>query len=168
MYFRYTITMQLLEMETISKSTPTDCSAKLVEVVPILIRKIRGEMRRSTLSGLSHSHLRTLSFLKSHPRASLSELAVFLGLTLPSTSKLIQNLVTLKVVTRRRATDRRRVCLSLTNLGIAAYHEAQLKTQNQLAKNLNSLTPKELATISEALTILYTAFSESTAGVDLP
>lgn len=158
--------MQLLDMETISQATPSECSAQLIEVVPIMTRKIRSEMRRCTLSGLSHPHLRTLRYLETHPRASLSDLAAFLGLTLPSTSKLIQNLVTLKVVTRRRAADRRRVCLSLTDLGVAAFADAQLKTQNQLAANLNSLNAKELSTISEALGILYKAFSGQTAAVD--
>ena len=158
--------MQLLDKATITQSneittppSPSECAAQLIEVTPIIMGRISSEMRRRTLSGLTVPQFRTLNYLKVHPKASLSDVAAHLGLTLPSMSKLVQNLVTQKVITRRGATDRRRVCLSLTQQGITALAAARLETQQQLAENLGSLKQKEIATVSTALNILNKAFS---------
>ena len=160
--------MQLLASETITQANPSDCSAQLIEVTPIIMRRIRSEMRRRTMPGLSLPQFRTLGFLELHPRASLSDVAAHLGLTLPSTSKLVQSMVARKVMIRRRSTDRRRVCLSLTQEGIAALAAARMETRQQLAESLNSLTKEELSTVSAALHILNNIFSRSSTGVNIP
>jgi DNA-binding MarR family transcriptional regulator len=160
--------MQSLVLETITKTNPSDCSAQLIETVPIIMRRIRSEMRRRTMPGLSLPQFRTLGFLKSHPRASLSDVAAHLGLTLPSTSKLVQSMVARKVMIRRRSTDRRRVCLSLTHEGITALAAARMETRRQLAESLNSLTQEELSAVSAALHILNKVFSKGFTGVNIP
>ena|ERR1035437_1587280 len=156
--------MQSLARETIIKANPSDCSAQLLDVTPVVMRRIRSEMRRRTMPDLTVPQFNTLGYLKGHPRASLSDVAAHLGLTLPSTSKLVQHLVARKVVTRRSATDRRRVCLSLTQEGITALATARLETQQQLAESLSSLTQKELSAVSTALSILNMAFSGGSTG----
>ena len=160
--------MQSLDKETILSVSPLECSAQLVELTPVIMRRIRGEMRRRTIPGLTVQQFRTLNYLQLHPRSSLSDLAAHLGLTLPSTSKLAQQLVVQKVIVRRSATDRRRVCLSLTQQGITALDRARLETQQQLAQNLSSLTQKELDIVSDALRVLNLAFSRGGAGVNIP
>jgi DNA-binding MarR family transcriptional regulator len=160
--------MQSLDKETNLSPTPMDCSARLVELTPVIMRRIRGEMRRRTMPGLSVQQFRTLSYLRIHPRSSLSDLSAHLGLTLPSTSKLVQQLVKQKVITRRSAVDRRRVCLSLTQSGNEAFATARFETQQQLAENLSSLTQAELSTLLAGLEVLGTAFTGGSAGVNLP
>lgn len=160
--------MQLLAKETISQSNPSDCSAQLIEVTHLLMRRIRREMRSRTIPGLSVPQFRTLNYLKMHPRSTLSDVAGHLGLTLPSTSKLIQNMVEQKIVVRRRAADRRQVSISLTEDGITALAKARLETQQQLAESLKSLTQEELFTISAALHILNSVFSGGGTGVGIP
>jgi len=156
--------MQFLAQETNSAVSPSDCSAQLLEVAPLIMRRIRGEMRRRTIPGLSIPQFRTLNFLREHPRSSLSEVAEFLGLTAPSASKLVQRLVAQKVVGRRVAKDRRRICLSLTEHGRTALALARLETHEQLAESLEPLSQEELATVSAALRILGRNFSQG--GVD--
>lgn len=159
--------MQSLAKETILQTSPSDCSAQLIEITPVIMRRIRSEMRRRTIPGLSVPQFRALNYLQGHPRSSLSDVAAHLGITLPSTSKLVQNLVTQKVVLRRSATDRRRVCLSLTQQGISALNIARLETRQQLEESLKSLTQEELVTVSAALRILNKVFSGGSAGVDI-
>jgi DNA-binding MarR family transcriptional regulator len=159
--------VQSLAKESIIPISPSECSAQLIELTPIIMRNIRAEMQRRTMSGLTVPHFRTLNYLERNPRSSLSDLAEFLGLTLPSTSKLVQKLVLQKVVTRRVATDRRRVCLSLTQSGIAALAQARLETRQKLAENLSSLTQAELAMVSAALRVLSSAFSGGGSGVNI-
>jgi DNA-binding MarR family transcriptional regulator len=160
--------MQSLDKETISKSNPSECAAQLIEVTPIVMRNIRSEMRRRTMPDLSVPQFRTLSYLKKNPRTSLSDLSEHLGLTLPSTSKLVQNLVKQKVVVRRHAADRRRVCLALTSEGLTAFDRARIETRQKLAEKLNSLTEEQLTTVNSAMRILHAAFSEGSTIVDLP
>ncbi|MBI4216487.1 MAG: MarR family transcriptional regulator [Chloroflexi bacterium] len=120
------------------------------------------------MPGLSIPSFRALNYLRRHPGASLSEVAKHLGLTLPSASKLVQKLVTQKVVARRVAEDRRRICLSLTQRGRTAFALARLETHQQLAEGLRSLSKEELATVSAALRVLGGAFSQGGADVSVP
>jgi len=160
--------MQPLATETINPSLSTECSALLIELTPVIMRNIREEMQRRTMPGLTLPYYRTLNYLERHPRSSLSDLADYLGITLPSTSKLVQKLVMQKVVLRRAARDRRRVCLSLTQLGITAFAQARLETRQKLAENLSSLPQEELSVVVAALRVLSSAFSGGGSGVSLP
>jgi DNA-binding MarR family transcriptional regulator len=170
--------MESLAKETIASSNTKangntytklqDCSSQLIETIPVIMRRIRREMHRRTMPGLSLPQFRVLSFLEAHPRASLSDVAAHLGLTLPSTSKLVQNMVAKKVMIRRRSTDRRRVCLSLSQEGSAALAVARMATRQQLAESLSSLNQKELSAISDVLHILNTVFSGVSADVNIP
>ncbi len=160
--------MKSLDKETNLYPTPLECSAQLVALTPAIMGRIRSEMRLRTLPGLSIQQFRALDYLRRHPQSSLSNLSVHLGLALPSTSKLVQQLVVKQVITRRSAADRRRVCLSLTQPGIKAFTTARLETQQQLAQNLSSLTGAELSTLSKGLQVLSKAFVGGAAGVNLP
>lgn len=159
--------MQSLDKETI-KATSSECSAQLIELAPIIMRLIGSEMRLRTMPGLTIPQYRTLNYLQRHPQCSLSDVAAYLGLTLPSTSKLMQKFVTQKVVVRRVAKDRRRVRLSLTQQGTSALAQARLETRQKLAESLSSLSWEELALVSSALRVLSSAFSGGGPGVSLP
>jgi len=132
------------------------------------MRRIRHEMISRTMPGLTVPQFRTLKYLKRNPKTSLSDVAEHLGLTLPSTSKLVQKLVSQKAITRREATDRRRVCLSLTASGKEMLAKARIETQQQLAEVLGSLTQDELASLSAALRILNRVFVGGRSDVNIP
>ncbi len=158
--------MQQLASETTPVISATECSTQLLEVAPLITRRMR-EMRRRMMSDLSIPQYRALNYVRNHDGISLSDLSEFLGLSLPSTSKLIQKLVVLKVVTRKVADDRRRVCISLTVKGKDALRLARQETHKQLDKTLESLSKKDLATVSKALNILGRAFSKENHVVNL-
>jgi len=138
-----------------------------LEITPIIWRRIRAEMRRHTMPGLSLPQFRALNFLSHHPEASLSVVAEHLGLTPPTASKLVQKLVTDGVVVRKSATDRRRVCLSLTEAGIAALSIARSETRQHLAERLGWLNQEELDAVFIAMRALGRAFSQGGANVNL-
>jgi DNA-binding MarR family transcriptional regulator len=163
----YNVIMQQLDNETNNLSSIPDISAQLLEVVPAFMRRIRVEMRHRTMPGLSIQQFRTLNYLHRHPDVSLNSLAEHLGLTPATTSKLVQKFVTDKVVLRREADDRRRVCLSLTPSGIAALTAARAETRQQLALYLKSLSKEELAALSVALPALGRIFSQGNNNVNL-
>lgn len=132
------------------------------------MRRIRAEMRQRTLLGLSIAQFRALNYLSRRPGASLSELAEFLGLTPPTASKLVQKLVTRKVVARRAGRDRRRIRLTLTSQGRSSLGTARLETRDKLAESLETLTRGELVALSASLRVLADAFSGSESDVVVP
>ena len=163
----YSVTMQQLANESSVRALATDCSSQLIEVTPLLNRRIREEMRSRTMPGLTLPQFRAMAFIRHHPNSSLREVAEHLGLTDPTASKLVQKLVVRKVVKRRAGEDRRRVCLSVTDAGAAALKKANWETRQQFANRLESLSREELATLAAGLRILRRAFSQGGNDVNL-
>jgi DNA-binding MarR family transcriptional regulator len=141
-------------------TTSADKSAhELLEVVPIVIRVIRAQMRRHRSLALTVPQFRALVFIGDNPGTSLSQVAEFVGITLPSTSTLVDGLVQRKLVTRQYATgDRRRVTLNLTARGRQDIQQAREHTQAYLAECLAALPQTQRDTVTEAMTILRRLF----------
>ena len=77
-----------------------ECARQLLDTTPQIMRFIRAEMRSHRGHDLSVPQFRTLTFVNRNPEGSLSHLADHLGLTLPSTSKLVDGLVNQKIIIR--------------------------------------------------------------------
>src|SRR5437763_10162015 len=101
--------------------TSEDCAREVLDVVPLVMRVLRAEMRLQRGPELSVPHFRVLAFLGNNEGACLSEVAEYVGLRLPSMSTLVDGLVTRGLVSRvPAARDRRRLALCLTGPGRAA------------------------------------------------
>ena len=137
-----------------------DASAALLsDVVPLVNRTIRAQMRSHRGEDLSIPQFRTLLFLRRHPGASLSDVAEHIGLTLPSISKMIVRLEARDLVVRHGAPhDRRRICLELTDLGKSTLRAASDATRDHLSEKLALLTPEERAVLVQALHSLRSVF----------
>jgi len=133
-------------------TTSRELANELMDCVPLMMRTIRTEMRSHREAGLSVAQFRALLFVRRHPAASLSQVADHLGLTLPSTSELIENLVQRGLVLRNEVKEnRRQVQLELTPSGSAMLSSAQELTINRLTQIIKGLTAAEK---EQALTIL--------------
>jgi DNA-binding MarR family transcriptional regulator len=103
--------------------------------------------------------VRARHFIQDHPGASLSATADFLGLTLPSTSKLVDQLVRRGMLARVDAPDdRRRMTLRNTLKGDALLKNAQALVRQHLAGMLNRLGTVELAALHSTLGLLQERF----------
>ncbi len=141
-------------------ASPAECAGHILETVPTVMRTIRTEMRRHRGPDLSVPQLRVLVYLHRHEGASLSDIAEHIGSTLPSMSKMIDNLVARGLVSRSMdPQDRRRVILAPTALGRTTRQEAHKATQSRLAERLARLSPAERRTIIEAMRALTTIFA---------
>ena len=146
-------------------NTTSAVARELLDVTPAITRAIRAEMRRHRAAGLSVPQFRALGFLTRQPGASLSDVSDFLGLALPTTSKLVDGLVARKLATREtRAGDRRCVMLAVTTGGHTAWESARQATQAQLARHLAGLSAGERAIVARALAILRPVFADELAG----
>jgi DNA-binding MarR family transcriptional regulator len=160
--------MQQFAIRTESDANSETCAALLVEVVPLLMRALRAEMR-SRGEGLAVPQFRTLAFLNRRPGASLSEVAENLGLSLASTSKKVDGLVDRKLVCRASSTDdRRRVTLDLSAEGHALFAAARQGTRESFAESLAGLSAADRLAVARALRLLRTAFAPDDAGSDPP
>jgi MarR family transcriptional regulator for hemolysin len=116
------------------------CAVELLDVVPVIMRYIRIEMRKSRGYDMTVPQFRTLAYLNGNEGSSLSGLAEHIGLTLPSASKMVDLLVARELVERKTCTeDRRRVKLSLTTNGRAAWAIAYQAAKAYLARKIRQL-----------------------------
>jgi DNA-binding MarR family transcriptional regulator len=141
-------------------ATEPGCAALLMDVIPLVMRYIRMEMRSRRMRGLSIPQFRTLVFLYRNEGASLSEVANNIGLTLPSVSKIIDALVIRKLVIRTLLPDDRRyISLKLSKLGHTTLMKAWRDTEASLAEKMAALSPAQQAMVSEAMQALASIFA---------
>jgi DNA-binding MarR family transcriptional regulator len=138
-----------------------DCATELLEVVPLIMRMIRSQVRSHTSPELSIPQFRALAFLGRNERAMLSDVSAFLGLTLPSASKLIEGVVCAGLATRETdPADRRRVALTLTPAGQKKYQAARRFAHNFLSERVGKLSGAERIRLLRAMGSLRSIFSE--------
>jgi DNA-binding MarR family transcriptional regulator len=116
-------------------------------------------MRRHRAADLSVPQFRVLAFLDRRRGATLSQVAEHSGLTLPSTSRMVDGLVARKLLTRRISpSDRRFVTLALTTQGRSRLESARRATQFRLAEMLRGLSAEERLAVVRAMEVLRPVF----------
>ena len=139
-----------------------ECARDVLEVVPLVMRKIRAELRKHRGGDLSVPQFRTLFYVNRHEGASLSEVAEHVGLTLPSMSRIVDLLVARRLTTREtHHGDRRRMTLALTARGHATLQSAREATETYLRELFRTLPSTKRATIVEAMRVLRPVFTET-------
>jgi DNA-binding MarR family transcriptional regulator len=156
--------LKQLHKETDELAPMTGCAALLMDVAPLVMHRIRKEMRSQRMPNLSVPQFRVLIYLYRNEGASLSELADYIGLKLPSMSKTIDVLVTRGLVIRRvLPDDRRYVSLRLGARGLAELKRARRITEANLAEALAVLSSEQQTKIVEALRALRPIFAPEKA-----
>ncbi|HEU4570706.1 MAG TPA: MarR family transcriptional regulator [Gemmatimonadales bacterium] len=118
-------------------------------------RLVRAEARRHRPAGLSLSEFRALAYLGAYPGATLTELAEYVGLGLPTASKLVETLRRRGDLTRRAdPADRRRSVLALTRQGKGRVDAAMRVVRAQMRRRLGGLTAAEARVVRRAMAIL--------------
>lgn len=134
------------------------CAARLLDVVPRVMRVIRAEMRAVAKNELTIPQFRTLVLLSKQP-ATNKEVAEWLGIAAPTATRLLDTLVKRGVVTRAESSDdkdRRRVKVTLTAHGKATYDSIKARTRQRLSSYFCKLSPSRKAQLRLGLTILDT------------
>lgn len=137
-----------------------ECAGAVMDTVPLVMRLIRAEMRSHRSPDLSVPQFRALLYVYRHTGASLSDVAEHLGLTLPSTSKLVNRLVERELLTRASAPDdRRRMILDITPTGQIVLDAAAQATRARLMEQLATLSAEECETVIAAMRLLQRVFT---------
>ncbi len=134
---------------------------QVLEAVPLVMRAIRGQLRSHRRADISVPQFRAMAYIDQNEGASLSDLASHIGLTLPSMSKLVDGLVSRKLVARTSdSVDRRRICLALTPLGREGLRAAHRSTEKYLADTMSGLDEADLQGIARTMQILESLFGQ--------
>lgn len=135
------------------------CTRQILDIAPQIMQALRIEMRSQRGEDLSIPQFRTLRFIHAHPKTCLSDLAEYLGLTLPSASKLVDGLVKQVLVLRQPSgKDRRRLVLTLTAAGENRILSVIDQAQEHLAQKLSRLSPAELESVCQSMQLLRPIF----------
>ncbi|MGD0994648.1 MAG: MarR family transcriptional regulator [Candidatus Bathyarchaeia archaeon] len=140
-----------------------EAARELLEVVPVIMKDIRSEMRSRRSPDLSVPQFRTLAFVDRNEGASLSAVANHMGLTLPSTSRLVDGLIARGMLTREdNPADRRRVKLGVTNHGLMILETSRRGTLTYLADKIASLSAEDREVIAKAMKAMRSVFINGT------
>ena len=137
-----------------------ESARKLLEVVPIIMQDIRSEMRRRRLLDLTVPQFRVLAFVNRNEGSSLWEVASHVGLTPPSTSRLVDGLIARGLMARNdHPADRRRVWLTVTGHGLAILEASTKGTVSYLADKLSGMDADTREVVDKAVEALRTVFA---------
>ena len=141
-------------------STADECASALIETIPEVMQEIRRHVRSSRSSDLSVLQLRALAFLASAPGSALSAVAEHVGLTLPSMSTQVSNLVGRGLIHRApSSTDRRCITLMLTEEGRLLLNRVRQKARDSMKAELAHLSADQRSQILDAVALLRSVFS---------
>lgn len=135
---------------------PTETVAReLLNLVPAIMRAIRSKWKHGTICGVTNSQFRILMYLQKKPGSSLQDLAQHIGLTAPTTSTTVEQMVCNQLVNRKPSLeDRRKIVLTLTEQGQNTLNEVFSHSRNHLASYLAPLTDEECDLVVQALKLL--------------
>lgn len=137
-----------------------ESARKLLEVVPIIMQDIRSEMRCRRLLDLTVPQFRVLAFVNRNEGSSLWEVASHVGLTPPSTSRLVDGLIARGLMARNdHPADRRRVWLTVTGHGLAILEASTQGTVSYLADKLSGMDADTREVVDKAVEALRTVFA---------
>ncbi|NUN65456.1 MarR family transcriptional regulator [Pseudanabaena biceps] len=135
------------------------CAARVMDVIPAVMRCIHAEVRQQKSTCLTISQLRALAFLQDNEGSSLAVLAEHLGVTSASTSTMVERLVQKEFVTRKEHPKlRRQVVLCLTIAGEEHLQQVRQLTRDRLADKLADLPTEQLTNLINGLEELNQIF----------
>jgi DNA-binding MarR family transcriptional regulator len=136
------------------------CAARLIAVVPGVMDALRSSMRSNIGGALSVPQFRCLGFIARNPDCSVSDVAAFLGVTLPTASAMVDRLVrAAHVVAVTSTADRRRSELRVNAPGKALLDRIRAGAQHDMAQALGGAGDEQLAALLQALELLHGVFA---------
>jgi DNA-binding MarR family transcriptional regulator len=135
--------------------TVTNESATLANRLRPVLLRIARELRREIHSlGVTGGQVSLLIQIKKHPGITASELAERERISAPGMSGHIARLEAAKLIERTRATDRRRIGLTLTEAGDRVLTTVRKRRTAWLAEHLKGLTSEERDALEAAIPAL--------------
>jgi DNA-binding MarR family transcriptional regulator len=140
------------------------CAEAVMNVGLLVSRVVRREAWRHRSASLTDAQYRTLAMVNAYADSAPSEVAEYLMLSRPAITRVVDELVRMKLVSRRSdAEDRRRQTLRVTALGRRRLEEQFAVARAVIASRLEELSAEECARVTEAMALLRPRFEVSLA-----
>ncbi len=130
----------------------------ILDVVPSAMRAIKKQMRDAGENSLTIPQFRVLNRLE---RGAMSnqELSDWMGVSAPTMSKIVDNLVQRQLVSRKaERTDRRQVTVQCTQQGHSLARSIRRTVQKELARRLSVLSQTQRTDLETGLLVLKETF----------
>jgi DNA-binding MarR family transcriptional regulator len=142
-------------MVYVANDSPSTNAAALAHLVRPVLLRIARELRREIHSlGVTGGQVSLLIQIKTSPGITASELAERERISAPGMSGHIARLEAANLIERTRATDRRRIGLTVTAEGDRVLANVKKRRTAWLAERLKGLTDDERESIEAALPAL--------------
>ncbi len=137
----------IAKAERVASAVDADALAKsYVSLIPNMMGSLRRHLRTAEGGDLRVGQFRMMMAVEGSPGLSISSAAEVVGLTLPSASKMVDELELSGFIIRGEdSKDRRRALLSLTPAGGAVLRSMQCAAERHFAAIFEPLTPMERA-----------------------
>ena len=127
-----------------SAVSPTLLGRAYVALIPQMMGSLRSHLRTLEGGDLRVGQFRMMMAIRMEDQPSLSQVAEFVGLTLPSASKVADELERRGLIRRQPDKfDRRRQILSLTSQGMEVLEMVKRTAETHFAGLFSQLTPAE-------------------------
>lgn len=144
-------------MKTPPNEDPTP-ARQILDTAPQIMRHIRTQMRLAAKDSLTVPQFRILVQIVKYPRSN-KEIAETIGITPATLTRLVDTLVSLKLVKRIASThDRRQIQLTATAQGIALHARFQKQAYDFINQKIEKLTASEQQQLSKGLEHLSKIF----------
>ena len=139
---------------------PLECADAVLATMPAVMDAMRSAMRLQVGEQLSVPQFRCLNFIAKQPACSVTAVAAFLGVTLPTASAMVDRLVKAGAVApSTAAADRRRSELQLTASGQQLLQQIRGGARGEFARALSRCSRDELLQLRAGLAVLERAFA---------
>ena len=136
-----------------------ECATEVLAVMPAVMDALRGAMRLHTGDALSVPQFRCLNYIHLQPGASISSVAAFLGVTMPTASAMVDRLVRSGAIApATAAADRRRIELQTTRQGRTQLRQIRRGAHGEFTRVLSTCSATELKRLNAGLAVLRRAF----------
>ncbi len=141
-----------------AKQLSEQAAKSILDTIPKCMRSIRAEMRALAKADLSVPQFRMMVKLAQGKHTN-KEISEWMGVSTPTTSRMLDGLVRKGFVARVESKkDRREVSLCLTKLGIAKHHKIKSVVQDKISAQLEQLSKKDTEQLIQGLIILGDVF----------
>lgn len=135
------------------------CAEAVLQVMPCVMDAMRSAMRHQAGPVMSVPQFRCLNYIALWPGCSISAVAKFLGVRMPTASAMVERLATAGTVTlSTAAADRRRVEVHLTEDGRQLLASIRHGAQQDFSRALLACSADELQAVRTGLAVLQRVF----------
>ena len=129
----------------------SDLASQFIELAPLMIRKVKAEIRLAAQGRITHPQFRILANINRGSN-TVSQIALDHGVSQPGMSKMVDVLVVKGFIKRTvQAKDRRQVVLKLSTKGLSLFKGLKKEAAENLGLKLKQLPPLEQKYLAEAL-----------------